>query len=112
MALGDGNASQIGSEPILQKPMWGSLGTAKHHLGVTFVSRLAVEAGTHARLGVAKRFVQIKGVRSLRKSDMVRNSALPRIEVDSQTFEVRADGRLLTCEPAGKVPLNRRYMLR
>jgi urease subunit alpha len=111
-AMGDGNASQIGSEPILQKPMWGSLGTAKHHLGVTFVSRLAVEAGTHARLGVAKRFVQIKGVRSLRKSDMVRNSALPRIEVDSQTFEVRADGRLLACEPASKVPLNRRYMLR
>ena len=48
-AMGDGNASQIGSEPILQKPMWGSLGTAKHHLGVTFVSRLAIEAGTHAR---------------------------------------------------------------
>jgi urease subunit alpha len=111
-AMGDGNGSHIGVEPIMQKPMWGAIGTAKHHLGVTFVSKLAKDAGTEQRLGVRKRFVPIKSVRALRKSDMVRNAALPHIEVDPQTFDVRADGKRLVCEPARSVPLNRRYMLR
>ncbi|BBE74879.1 urease subunit alpha [Oharaeibacter diazotrophicus] len=110
--MGDGNASQIGSEPMIHRPMWGALGTARHHLGVTFVSTLAMESGARERLGAAKRFVPIRSVRRLTKADMVRNAVLPAIEVDPQTFEVRADGRLLTCPPAAKVPLNRRYMLR
>jgi urease subunit alpha len=79
---------------------------------VTFVSRLAIEADTHRRLGVAKRFVPITSVRSLSKRDMLRNDAMPRIEVDPQTFEVRADGRLLSCEPATQVPFYRAYLLR
>lgn len=111
-AMGDGNASQTGSEPLVQRPMWGAIGTARHHLGVTFVSKLAIEAGTEQRLRVAKRFVPIRSVRGLKKTDMLRNTAMPKIEVDPQTFEVRADGRLLMCEPARRVPLNRRYMLR
>ncbi|WP_118132936.1 urease subunit alpha [Oceanicella sp. SM1341] len=109
--MGDGNGSFVGSEPMIHRPMWGALGTAKHRLGVTFVSRLAMD-GVAGRLGVAKPFVPIASVRSLRKSDMVRNAALPAIEVDPRTFEVRADGRLLTCEPAAEVPLARRYFLR
>jgi urease subunit alpha len=111
-AMGDGNASQINSEPIVHRPMWGAMGTAKHHLGVTFVSTLAMDADVRRKLGVAKKMVPIKSVRSLAKADMVRNAALPKIEVDPQTFDVRADGRLLMCEPARKVPLARRYMLR
>lgn len=111
-AMGDGNASQIGSEPIVQRPMWGALGSARWHAGVTFVSRLAVEAGTHARLGVRKAFVQIDNIRGLRKTDMVRNDAMPDISVDPQSFEVFADGALLTCPPAETVPLSQKYLLR
>jgi urease subunit alpha len=111
-AMGDGNASQINSEPIIHRPMWGAMGTAKHHLGVTFVSKLAIDNDVARKLGVAKRMVPIKSVRALRKADMIRNTATPRIEVDPQTFDVRADDRLLWCEPAARVPLGRRYMLR
>jgi urease subunit alpha len=111
-AMGDGNGSTINAEPIVQRPMWGGIGTAKKHLGVTFVSRLALEADTHRRLGVAKRFVPISSVRGLSKRDMLHNAAMPRIEVDPQTFDVRADGRLLRCEPVTAVPLYRAYLLR
>ncbi|SNB79528.1 urease subunit alpha [Arboricoccus pini] len=110
--MGDGNASQIESEPMIQRPMWGSFGRSPQELGVTFVSKLAIEADVRTKLKVGKAFVQIKSVRRLGKKDMVRNAALPRIEVDSQTFVVRADGVPLTCEPAARVPLNRRYMMR
>jgi len=110
--MGDGNGSFVGSEPMIHRPMWGSLGSVRHRLGVTFVSKLAIEAGTHARLGCLKPFVQISSVRALTKADMRLNDALPHVEVDPQTFEVRADGRLLTCEPAREVPMSRRYFLR
>jgi urease subunit alpha len=111
-AMGDGNASQIGSEPQIHRPMFGSTGISPQRLGVTFVSRLAIEAGVHRRLGVGKAFVPIRSVRATRKRDMLHNDALPLIEVDAATFEVRADGRLLVCEPAAVVPLNRKYLLR
>ncbi|MEO1089662.1 MAG: urease subunit alpha [Pseudomonadota bacterium] len=110
--MGDGNGSHIGTEPVIQRPMWGCFGRAPAQLGVTFVSRLAIEAGTHERLGIAKPFVPIADVRRLRKHDMVRNAALPAIEVDPRTFEVRADGHLLTCPPATVVPLAQRHLLR
>jgi len=111
-AMGDGNGSHIGAQPVIQRPMWGSLGSAKTTLGVTFVSKLAIEADTERRLGVAKKFVQIDNVRGRSKHDLVRNSALPSIRVDPQTFDVFADDKLLTCPPATEVPLSRRYMLR
>jgi urease subunit alpha len=111
-AMGDGNGSHIGAQPVIQRPMWGSLGSAKTTLGVTFVSKLAIEADTERRLGVAKKFVQIDNVRGRSKHDLVRNSALPSIRVDPQTFDVFADDILLTCPPATEVPLSRRYMLR
>lgn len=111
-AMGDGNASQIGSEPQIHRPMFGSTGISPQKLGVTFVSRLAIEADVHRRLGVGKAFVPIRSVRATRKRHMLHNDALPRIEVDPATFEVRADGRLLVCEPAAVVPLNRKYLLR
>lgn len=111
-AMGDGNGSLGLAEPMIQKRMWGALGAAPQALGVNFVSRLAIEADVGRKLRLGKKFVQIKNVRKLRKTDMVRNSAMPWIEVDPQTFEVRADGKLLMCPPATRVPLARRYMLR
>ena len=110
--MGDANASQIDSEPMIQRPMWGSTGVSPQYLGVTFVSKLAMQADVQRKLGVGKLMMPIRSVRKLGKRDMVRNDALPVIEVDTATFEVRADGRLLICEPAAAVPLNRKYMLR
>jgi urease subunit alpha len=111
-AMGDGNGSLALAEPLIQRPMWGALGQAKRHLGVNFVSKLAIEADVGRRLGLQKKMVQIKSTRALTKGDMIRNTALPHIEVDPQTFEVRADGKLLMCPPAPRVPLSRRYLLR
>ena len=79
---------------------------------MVFMSSLAVDAGVAEQLGLRKRVVPIASVRGLRKSDMVRNSAIPLVEVDPRTFEVRADGVLLTGEPATSVPFSRRYLLR
>ena len=111
-AMGDANGSLPLSEPVVHRPMWGALGKAPGELGVNFFSKLAIQLGVRRRLRLDKAAVQIKNTRSLTKSDMVRNSALPRIEVDPHTFEVRADGRLLACDPVKTVPLFRRYMLR
>ena len=110
--MGDGNGSFLGAEPMVHRPMWGALGTACHRVGVTFASHLAVENDVVGRLGVAKEVVPITSVRALRKRDMVRNDATPQIEVDPRTFEVRADGRLLWCEPVTSVPLTRSHFLR
>jgi urease subunit alpha len=111
-AMGDGNGSLMVAEPMIQRPMWGSMGLAPTALGVNFVCKRAYEADLGTKLGVRKEFVQIKNVRNLRKADMVRNSATPKVEVDPQSFEVRADGKLLMCPPAIKAPLTRRFMLR
>src|SRR3984893_1531309 len=111
-AMGDGNGSLTLAQPLIQRPMWGALGQAKRHLGVNFVSKLAIQADVGRKLGLHKRMVQIKSTRSLTKAHMIRNTARPHIEVDPQTFEVRADGKLLMCPPAAQVPLSRRYLLR
>ena len=111
-AMGDGNGSLGLSEPMIQKRMWGALGAAPQRLGVNFMSKLAVDADIRGRLGLGRATVQIKNVRRLRKTDMIRNAAMPHVEVDPQTFEVRADGKLLMCPPATTVPLARRFMLR
>lgn len=111
-ALGDAAGSISRSQPVVSRPNWGALGTASAELGMVFMSSLAVDAGVADQLGLRKRVVPIASVRGLRKSDMVRNSALPVVEVDPRTFEVRADGVLLTGEPATTVPFSRRYLLR
>jgi urease subunit alpha len=109
---GDGNGSLGLAEPMIQKRMWGALGAAPQHLGVNFVSRLALDADVGRKFGLGRAMVGIKNTRTLGKVDMVRNAAMPHVEVDPQTFEVRADGKLLMCRPARRVPLARRYMLR
>jgi urease subunit alpha len=91
--------------------MFGALGGARHATSLTFVSRAALEDGIAERLGLAKRAVAVRGTRTIRKRDLVHNDALPVIEVDPETYEVRADGELLTCAPATTLPLAQRYFL-
>jgi urease subunit alpha len=109
--MGDPNASIPTPQPVHYRPMFGALGGARHATSVTFVSRAGLEAGVGRRLGLRKRLVPVRGTRAVRKRDLVHNDALPVIEVDPQTYEVRADGQLLTCAPATSLPLTQRYFL-
>jgi urease subunit alpha len=109
--MGDPNASIPTPQPVHFRPMFGALGGARHATSLTFVSRAALEAGVGPRLGLRKRLEAVRGTRTVRKRDMVLNDALPHMEVDPQTYEVRADGQLLTCEPATTLPLAQRYFL-
>jgi urease subunit alpha len=111
-AMGDGNGSIFMTEPMVQRPMWGALGRAKNALSATFVSQLAIDNDVQRKLDVQKPMLPITSVRRLGKKDMLHNDALPVITVDAQTFDVRADGKLLQVEPATRVPLCRKYMLR
>jgi len=110
-AMGDPNASIPTPQPVLYRPMFGALGRARASSCATFVSRAALEAGVPARLGLARRAVAVAGCRAVTKKSMRLNDALPRIEVDPETYAVRADGELMTCEPARELPMAQRYFL-
>jgi len=110
-AMGDPNASIPTPQPVLMRPMWAALGNGPLAHAVTFVSRSSLEGGLAQRLGTRRRLVPVARTRSIGKRDMVRNDAMPRIEVDPRTYEVRADGELLTCEPVRELPLAQRYAL-
>ncbi|MCR9148922.1 MAG: urease subunit alpha [Rhodobacteraceae bacterium] len=109
--MGDPNASIPTPQPVHTRPMFGAFGRSLTASAVTFVSQAALEAGVGAELGLQKQLIAVRGTRSLSKADMVRNSATPEIEVNPETYEVRADGELLTCEPAEELPLAQRYFL-
>jgi urease subunit alpha len=110
--MGDPNASIPTPQPVHYRPMFGAFGRAGLLSSVTFVSQAAHEAGIAQELGLTRPLLPVGGTRgTLRKKDMVLNSALPRIEVDPETYEVRADGELLVCEPAKVLPLAQRYFL-
>jgi len=109
--MGDPNASIPTPQPVHTRPMFGAFGRSLTASAVTFVSQAALEAGVGAELGLQKQLIAVRGTRSLTKADMVRNSATPEIEVNPETYEVRADGELLTCEPAEELPLAQRYFL-
>lgn len=110
-AMGDPNASIPTPQPVIFRPMFGSLGRARFSTSVTFLSTAALEAGVHQKLQLQKRAVAVSRCRSLTKADMVLNNTLPNIEVDSDTYEVRADGELLKCEPAQTLAMAQRYFL-
>ena len=110
-AMGDPTASIPTPQPVLFRPMFGAMGRAKYSTSVTFLSAGALEAGVPQSLGLQKRTMAVSGCRTLTKADMINNDALPNIEVDSDTYEVRADGELLTCEPAEVLPMAQRYFL-
>ena len=109
--MGDANASIPTPQPVYYRPMFGALGGALASTSVTFVSAAAEQAGVPAQLGLRKRIVAVRNTRALRKRDMLLNDYLPHMEVDPQTYEVRADGELLTCEPLAELPLAQRYFL-
>jgi len=109
--MGDPNASIPTPQPVHYRPMWGALGGARHATSVTFVSRAAVAASVGERLRLHKRLVAVRNTRNISKRDLVHNDALPVMEVDPQTYQVRADGQLLTCAPAAVLPLAQRYYL-
>jgi urease subunit alpha len=110
-AMGDPNASIPTPQPVHYRPQFGAFGRALADSSLTFVSQAALEAGLPAQLGLARRAVAVRGMRSLRKTDLIHNTAMPNIEVDPQTYQVRADGVLLTCEPATVLPMAQRYFL-
>jgi len=109
--MGDPNASIPTPQPVHYRPMFGALGRALEAGSVTFVSAAARKAGIGERLGLAKHTVAVAGTRAIGKNDMVLNDALPEIEINPQTYEVRADGELLTFEPAAELPMAQRYFL-
>ena len=110
-AMGDPNASIPTPQPVHYRPMFGAFGGALHKGSLTFVSQAGLNAGIQARYGLHKNLSAVKNIRGVRKQHMVHNSYLPTMEIDAQTYAVRADGQLLTCEPATSLPLAQRYFL-
>ena len=109
-AMGDPNASIPTPQPVHYRPMFGSFGKALN-TSVTFVSQAALDNPAVAALGLHKPLIAVSGTRTVRKTDMVHNGATPRIDVDPETYVVRADGELLVCEPAASLPMTQRYFL-
>jgi urease subunit alpha len=109
--MGDANASIPTPEPVHSRPMFGSFGAARSDTCVHFTSQAALEHDLRGELGLSRRLVPVRGTRSVRKKDLIHNGYCPEIEVDPQTYQVRADGQLLVCEPARELPLAQRYFL-
>lgn len=109
--MGDPNASIPTPQPVYTRPMFGSFGRSVEHSAVTFVSAAAQAAGLRDQLGLRKETVAVKKTRGIGKKDLILNDALPQIEVNPETYEVRADGELLTCQPAEVLPMAQRYFL-
>jgi urease subunit alpha len=109
--MGDANASIPTPQPVHGRPQFGAFGNACAATTLTFVSRAAYERGVARQLGLAHQVVPVAGTRRLAKKDMKLNDATPHMEVDAETYEVRANGELLVCEPASELPLAQRYFL-
>ena len=110
--MGDPNASIPTPQPVHFRPMFGAFGKSLSNSSVTFVSQAAIEDGLADRLGIAKQLLPVVNTRGgISKASMVHNSATPNVEVDPETYEVRANGELLTCEPADVLPMAQRYFL-
>jgi urease subunit alpha len=109
--MGDANASIPTPQPVHMRPMFGSFGSAIAATSLTFVSQAALENEIPTQIGLQKPAVAVSNTRQLSKRDMKLNEALPHMEVDPETYEVRADGELLTCEPATVLPMAQRYFL-
>jgi urease subunit alpha len=110
-AMGDPNASIPTCEPVIYRPMFGALGGALPGTSLTFLSRAAIDAGVPGQLGLRRETVAVEGCRDLTKTSMVRNSALPRIDVNPETYAVRLDGELVESAPAEVLPLAQKYFV-
>ena len=109
--MGDPNASIPTPQPVYSRPMFGAYGRSVERSAVTFVSAAAADQGIGDALGLAKNVVAVENTRSISKADLVLNDATPEIEVNPETYDVRADGELLTCQPASELPMAQRYFL-
>jgi urease subunit alpha len=109
--MGDPNASIPTPQPVHYRPMFGAFGKAMTRSAVTFVSQAAIADGIASRLGIDRTLLAVHHTRGISKESMIHNNALPKIEVDPETYEVRADGELLTCPPAEVLPMAQRYFL-
>jgi urease subunit alpha len=110
-AMGDPNASIPTPQPVHYRPMFGAYGKARSRSALTFVSQVSLEEGLAKRLNVERALVPVENTRTVTKKSMIHNDATPNIEVDAETYEVRADGELLTCQPAKVLPMAQRYFL-
>jgi len=110
-AMGDPNASIPTPQPVHYRPMFGSYGGSLARSSLTFVSQAGLAAGIKERFGLAKHLSAVKNIRNVRKKDLIHNGYTPKMEIDAQTYAVRADGHLLTCDPAVRLPLTQRYFL-
>ena len=110
-AMGDPNASIPTPQPVHYRPMFGAYGAACRATSVTFVSQLSLDRGIADSYGLRRPLVAVRNCRSVQKTDLIHNSAMPQIEVDPQNYQVRADGELLWCEPAAILPMAQRYFL-
>ena len=109
--MGDPNASIPTPQPVHYRHMFGALGSACHQTCFSFVSKAAADAQVGKSVGLKKMVTAVRDTRTITKKDMVHNDYLPHVEVDPQTYEVRADGELLVCEPALSLPMTQRYFL-
>jgi len=109
--MGDPNASIPTPQPVHYRPMFGAFGRSLVISPALFVSQAAIAKGVAKKWGITRPLLPVKGTRKIGKKDMVHNSLCPKIEVDPETYEVRADGELLTCEPATVLPMAQRYFL-
>ncbi len=109
--MGDPNASIPTPQPVYTRPMFGAYGRSVENSAVTFVSAAAQDAGIGERLGLAKQTLAVRNTRDIGKKDLILNNATPEVEVNPETYEVRADGELLTCQPAEVLPMAQRYFL-
>jgi urease subunit alpha len=109
--MGDPNASIPTPQPVHLRPMFGSFGGAIGRTCLSFVSQASLQQGTAESYGLRKQISAVKGARTITKQQMVHNAWLPAMEIDAQTYSVRADGQLLTCEPAKVLPMAQRYFL-
>jgi len=110
-AMGDANASIPTPQPVHYRPMFGAFGGAMGRTSITFVSQAALANGTAESLNLHKHLSPVKACRTVKKAHMVHNAYTPKMDIDAQTYEVRADGQLLTCEPATVLPMAQRYFL-
>jgi len=110
-AMGDANASIPTPQPVHYRPMFGSFGGAVGPTSITFVSQASLASGAAESLALHKHLSAVKACRTVKKADMVHNAYTPKMDIDAQTYEVRADGQLLTCEPATVLPMAQRYFL-
>jgi urease subunit alpha len=110
-AMGDANASIPTPQPVHYRPMFGAFGGALTRSSLSFVSQAALASGVAKGYGLQKPLAAVKACRGVTKADMVHNHYLPKMQIDAQTYEVRADGQLLTCEPATVLPMAQRYFL-